>query len=64
YGPAEATVVTAHPVTDTGVTAIPIGTPVANTEVLVLDRQLRPVPPGVHRGEVGYSGSVRTTPRR
>nr|WP_280485456.1 non-ribosomal peptide synthetase [Nocardia cyriacigeorgica] len=55
YGPAEATVVTAHPVTDTGVTAIPIGTPVANTEVLVLDRQLRPVPPGA-AGELYVAG--------
>ncbi|TLF82503.1 amino acid adenylation domain-containing protein [Nocardia cyriacigeorgica] len=55
YGPAEATVVTAHPVTDTGVTAIPIGTPVANTQVLVLDRQLRPVPPGA-AGELYVAG--------
>ncbi|WP_280234118.1 non-ribosomal peptide synthetase, partial [Nocardia cyriacigeorgica] len=55
YGPAEATVVTAHPVTDTAVTAIPIGTPVANTRVLVLDRQLRPVPPGA-AGELYVAG--------
>ncbi|NEW50308.1 amino acid adenylation domain-containing protein [Nocardia cyriacigeorgica] len=55
YGPAEATVVTDHPVTDTSVTAIPIGTPVANTRVLVLDRQLRPVPPGA-AGELYVAG--------
>ncbi|MBF6297742.1 non-ribosomal peptide synthase/polyketide synthase [Nocardia amamiensis] len=57
YGPAEATVVTDHPVRDTAVVAIPIGVPVANTRVHVLDRQLRPVPPGA-AGEL-YVGGVQ-----
>ncbi|WP_454198456.1 non-ribosomal peptide synthase/polyketide synthase [Nocardia sp. Marseille-Q1738] len=57
YGPAEATVVTDHPVRDTAAMAIPIGVPVANTRVHVLDRQLRPVPPGA-AGEL-YVGGVQ-----
>ncbi|QIS01618.1 amino acid adenylation domain-containing protein [Nocardia brasiliensis] len=55
YGPAEATVVTDYPVQDTAVVAVPIGTPVANTRVHVLDRQLRPVPLGA-AGELYISG--------
>ncbi|ONM50457.1 non-ribosomal peptide synthetase [Nocardia donostiensis] len=55
YGPAEATVVTAHPVTAPAVGTVPIGTPVANTRVHVLDRQLRPVPPGAP-GELYVAG--------
>ncbi|MDE1671886.1 non-ribosomal peptide synthetase, partial [Nocardia gipuzkoensis] len=55
YGPAEATVVTDHPVRDTAAAAIPIGVPVANTRVHVLDRQLRPVPPGA-AGELYVAG--------
>ncbi|MEU7765421.1 amino acid adenylation domain-containing protein [Nocardia sp. NPDC049190] len=55
YGPAEATVVTDHPVRDTDRVAIPIGIPVANTRVHVLDRQLCPVPPGA-AGELYLAG--------
>ncbi|AVL26440.1 hypothetical protein NBRGN_112_01580 [Nocardia brasiliensis NBRC 14402] len=55
YGPAEATVVTDYPVQDSGVVAVPIGTPVANTRVHVLDRQLCPVPIGA-AGELYISG--------
>ncbi|WP_405167324.1 amino acid adenylation domain-containing protein [Nocardia sp. NBC_01499] len=55
YGPAEATVVTDHPVEDGAAVSIPIGTPVANTQVHVLDRQLRPVPPGA-AGELYLAG--------
>ncbi|MFE7746840.1 amino acid adenylation domain-containing protein, partial [Nocardia sp. NPDC057455] len=55
YGPAEATVVTGHPVRDTAAAAVPIGVPVANTRVYVLDRQLRPVPPGA-AGELYVAG--------
>ncbi|MFE9582023.1 non-ribosomal peptide synthase/polyketide synthase [Nocardia sp. NPDC006044] len=55
YGPAEATVVTDYPVEDTAALSIPIGTPVANTQVHVLDRQLRPVPPG-SAGELYIAG--------
>ncbi|MEU8896756.1 amino acid adenylation domain-containing protein [Nocardia sp. NPDC048505] len=56
YGPAEATVVTAYWTrpSDTGA-AVPIGTPVANTRVYVLDRQLRQVPVGAP-GELYVAG--------
>ncbi|QLY31768.1 amino acid adenylation domain-containing protein [Nocardia huaxiensis] len=55
YGPAEATVVTAHPAENTAGVAVPIGSPVANTRVHVLDRQLRPVPFGA-AGELYVAG--------
>ncbi len=55
YGPAEATVVTAWPVSGEVDHAVPIGTPVANTRVHVLDRHLRPVPPGAP-GELYVAG--------
>ncbi|MGV9668847.1 amino acid adenylation domain-containing protein, partial [Nocardia niigatensis] len=55
YGPAEATVVTAHPAERAHGGAVPIGSPVANTRVLVLDRQLRPVPFGA-AGELYVAG--------
>ncbi|MEA3531471.1 amino acid adenylation domain-containing protein [Nocardia sp. CDC192] len=55
YGPAEATVVTGHPVRDNAAVAVPIGVPVANTRVHVLDRQLLPVPPGAP-GELYVAG--------
>ncbi|GAB0102601.1 hypothetical protein JMUB6875_15700 [Nocardia sp. JMUB6875] len=55
YGPAEATVVTAHPAERAHGVAVPIGSPVANTRVLVLDRQLRPVPVGA-AGELYVAG--------
>ncbi|WP_068056818.1 non-ribosomal peptide synthetase [Nocardia xishanensis] len=72
YGPAEATVVTAHPGRVDRGSAVPIGTPVANTKVLVLDRQLRPVPLGA-AGELyvagvqlarGYHGAPALTAER
>ncbi|KAF0848152.1 non-ribosomal peptide synthetase [Nocardia caishijiensis] len=53
YGPAEATVVTSTEVTPGE--HISIGTPVANTRVHVLDRHLRPVPPGT-AGELYLEG--------
>ncbi|MFI6997607.1 amino acid adenylation domain-containing protein [Nocardia sp. NPDC050175] len=55
YGPAEATVVTDYPVDDTAALTVPIGTPVANTQVHVLDRQLCPVPLGA-AGELYLAG--------
>ncbi|MFR9674188.1 amino acid adenylation domain-containing protein [Streptomyces sp. TR02-1] len=60
YGPTEAAVdVTAHPYTAEdgarGTSTVPIGTPVWNTRVHVLDRMLRPVPPGVP-GELYLAG--------
>ncbi|WSJ17014.1 amino acid adenylation domain-containing protein [Nocardia sp. NBC_01327] len=55
YGPAEATVVTAHPADRSAGVAVPIGSPVANTRVHVLDRQLQPVPFGA-AGELYVAG--------
>ncbi|MFE9749522.1 amino acid adenylation domain-containing protein [Saccharothrix saharensis] len=57
YGPTEAAVdVTSHAVRGDETTAtIPIGRPVWNTGVLVLDERLRPVPPGVP-GELYLAG--------
>ncbi|MFC0435416.1 non-ribosomal peptide synthetase [Kutzneria buriramensis] len=59
YGPTEAAVeVTAwqyQPELDATGAGVPIGTPVWNTQVYVLDAALRPVPPGV-RGELYLAG--------
>ncbi|MBM2616682.1 amino acid adenylation domain-containing protein [Actinoplanes sp. LDG1-06] len=58
YGPTEAAVdVTHHAVDVTGDGPVPIGRPVWNTEVHVLDPWLRPVPAGV-TGEL-YLGGVQ-----
>ncbi|MDV6301096.1 MULTISPECIES: non-ribosomal peptide synthase/polyketide synthase [Rhodococcus] len=56
YGPTEAAVeVTFHTVTDSDTTSVPIGAPVWNTSVFVLDARLRPVPVGVE-GELYLAG--------
>ncbi|MGW0184126.1 amino acid adenylation domain-containing protein, partial [Nocardia sp. NPDC003345] len=56
YGPTEAAVdVTYHEVTAADTTSVPIGAPVFNTRVYVLDGRLRPVPVGV-AGELYLSG--------
>ncbi|MFB7876377.1 non-ribosomal peptide synthase/polyketide synthase [Nocardia sp. NPDC056064] len=73
YGPTEAAVdVTFHEVTDADTVTVPIGAPVHNTQVYVLDNRLRPVPAGVP-GELylagaqlarGYAGRVDLTADR
>ncbi|UGT56759.1 non-ribosomal peptide synthase/polyketide synthase [Nocardia asteroides] len=56
YGPTEAAVdVTFHEVTDADTVTVPIGAPVANTALHVLDARLRPVPIGVP-GELYLAG--------
>jgi amino acid adenylation domain-containing protein/non-ribosomal peptide synthase protein (TIGR01720 family) len=58
YGPTEASVdVTSHEVSDVDTTVVPIGAPVWNTTVYVLDGRLHPVPVGVV-GEL-YLGGVQ-----
>ncbi|HEY0607436.1 MAG TPA: MupA/Atu3671 family FMN-dependent luciferase-like monooxygenase, partial [Herpetosiphonaceae bacterium] len=60
YGPTETTIwSTVHPVTRAD-DSIPIGRPIANTAIAILDRHLRPVPVGVP-GElyIGGAGVVR-----
>ncbi|WP_040695684.1 non-ribosomal peptide synthetase, partial [Nocardia vinacea] len=57
YGPTEAAVdVTFHEVTDADISSVPIGAPVFNTQVYVLDSRLRPVPAGVP-GELYLAGA-------
>src|SRR2546423_5978350 len=58
YGPTEASIdVTFWPCHDNGNRAfVPIGGPIANTQVYVLDRELQPLPVGV-KGEL-YLGGV------
>ncbi|WP_039801867.1 non-ribosomal peptide synthetase, partial [Nocardia araoensis] len=56
YGPTEAAVdVTFHEVVDADTETVPIGAPVFNTQVFVLDARLRPVPVGV-AGELYLAG--------
>jgi len=60
YGPTEAAVdVTFHEVTDADVVSVPIGAPVWNTGVFVLDGRLHPVPVGVPSLSRGSSWSAQ-----
>ncbi|HEX6911205.1 MAG TPA: amino acid adenylation domain-containing protein, partial [Longimicrobium sp.] len=60
YGPTETTVWSAVHEVDGGAGAVPIGRPVANTQIYVVDGMMQPVPAGV-AGEllIGGAGVVR-----
>src|SRR5439155_3263463 len=60
YGPTETTVWSATHAVARAEEAIPIGRPIANTEIYILDRNLQPVPAGVP-GEllIGGAGVAR-----
>ncbi|MFL9458757.1 AMP-binding protein [Tolypothrix bouteillei VB521301_2] len=60
YGPTEATVIaTLHRLNSSTPTSVPIGRPIGNTQVYILDRYLQRVPIGVpgelHIGGVGLA---------
>src|SRR5262249_51582758 len=72
YGPTEATIVATMCDLKDGITGVPIGRPVANTQAYVLDQQLEPVVIGA-RGELylgganvgrGYLGDPRLTAQK
>ncbi|HVW11326.1 MAG TPA: amino acid adenylation domain-containing protein [Bryobacteraceae bacterium] len=66
YGPTETTVWSLMTRVEPGTGPIPIGRPIANTTVYILDAQGRPVPPGVtgrlHIGGAGLARGYRNLP--
>jgi len=56
YGPTESTIWSTHYRVERVDGAVPIGRPIANTEIYILDRYLKPVPVGVP-GELHIGGS-------
>jgi len=60
YGPTETTIWSATHSVDPRAESVPIGRPIANTQLYVLDAQRRPLPPGV-AGDlyIGGAGVVR-----
>ena len=57
YGPTEATIDTTYQVVESAAARVPIGRPISNTQVYVLDQSLAPVPVGVV-GELYIGGSA------
>ena len=57
YGPTEASIYSCHWVCRRSepLKAVPIGEPISNTQIYILDAQMRPVPPGVE-GELYIGG--------
>ncbi|OOG53856.1 hypothetical protein B0E47_11665 [Rhodanobacter sp. B05] len=55
YGPTETTIWSTVARIKPGINVVPLGRPIANTQVYVLDARLRPLPPGVI-GEIWIAG--------